>query len=45
MNRYHNDLEMCWVLPNVYVMKIDMDIMNFLAMPAPQTLAILTGFP
>ena len=27
------------------VEKIHMDKMNVLAMPAPQTLAILTGFP
>ena len=45
INRYHNDLEMWWVLVNIYAIKINVDIMNVLAMPAPKTLAILTGFP
>ena len=38
---------MCWVLVYIYisVMKINVDLINVLAMPAKATLAILTGFP
>ena len=39
------DFKMCWVLVNIFGMKIYVYIMNVLAMPAPETLAILTGFP